>query len=325
MQERSRSRRRFRQLSQGVVVSLMILVAVPSGAVTYLSVEPIPNQDVVGQEVLDNLLDLDPEFRARWSELLLECGLVQGVLDALATDGTITTVNGVNALFSVAAGGFEGQTNPTYLLTLVDGAVNAVSTADVETVANALGYVLSQDGTIHFNPDDVGSYDFPLDYVTATFSWGPPSIGDAQELFVHVGSVDSELFSGAFAGYTQVGASLLFLKPATATQQFVDSMLEATSTYPGVEYAPFDMSGDPATALAGFAFRGNDWLADPEGRGYLDNVAQDPDADLGELPNLEDWRRFHLRAVKVLNRQAANGQFAKHGVRKLNQIFVCNR
>ena len=131
-------------LSTCVMVSLMVLAGLPAGAVTYLSVEPIPNQDVVGEQALDNLLGLEPEVRERWAELLAGCGMVQGVLDALASDGTITTVNGTNTIFGVAAGGFEGQTNPTYVFTFVDGNVNAVSTADVETVANALGYVLSQ-------------------------------------------------------------------------------------------------------------------------------------------------------------------------------------
>jgi hypothetical protein len=303
----------------------MVLAGLPAGAVTYLSVEPIPNQAVVGGQVLDNLLDLEPEVRMRWAELLAGCGLVQGVLDALASDGTLTTVNGTNTIFGVAAGGFEGQTNPTYVFTFVDSNVNAVSAADIETVANALGYVFSQGGTVHFSPDEPALYDFPLDYVTATFSSGPPGLAEAQAFFEHVGTVDPELFTGLFAGYTQIGAALLFLQPAAGTQQFVDGMFEATAMSPGVEYAPLDMNGDPTTALAGIAFRGNDWSADPEGRGYLNNVAQDPDADLGKLANLDDWRRFHRRAVKVLNRQAVNGRFVDHGVRTLERIFQCYR
>ena len=130
------------------------------------------------------------DFRARWAELLLDCEVVQGVLDALSSDGTITTINNTNTFFGVAAGGFEGQTNPTYVFTVVDSGVNAASAADIETLVNALGYVLSQGGTVHFDPDDGGAHDFPLDYITISFDT-PPSGDLAQSFFEHVGTIDS--------------------------------------------------------------------------------------------------------------------------------------
>ncbi len=234
------------------------------------------------------------------AQLLLDCDLVQGVIDALGSDGTVTTLNAANTFFGVAAGGFEGFTNPTYVLTIVDDGVNAASAGDVETLVNALGFVLSQGGTVHFDPGDAGAYDFPLDYNTITFGAGPPSGDLAQEFFEHVGSIDPALFTGLFAGYTQIGAALLFLQPAVGVQQFIDGLFTASLTFPDVAYAPLDMFGDPTTAPAGVAFRGNDWIADPDGAGYLVNVAQDPDADLG-VDNLNDLRAFHLAAVEVLN------------------------
>ena len=276
-----------------LVVCSSLLAAVPAVATTYASIEPIPNQDVVGSEVLGNLVAQSFEVRAKWAQLLLDCGLVQGVIDALASDGTISSVNATNTFFGVAAGGFEGTTNPTYVFTVVDGGVNAASAADVETLVNAVGYVLSQGGTVHFSGDDGGAWDFPLDYVTVTFSAGPPGGALAQSFFEFVGTVDPALFTGLFAGYTQIGSALLFLQPAVGVQQFIDGMFDAASGFPGVTYAPLDM-GLPTTALAGVAFRGNDWLANPGGDDYLVNVAQAPDADLGELPNLDELRQLHL-------------------------------
>lgn len=308
----------LRRLLAVPLLGLLWLAAVPAGATTYMSVEPIPNQDVVGEEVLGNLVALPFEDRELWSQLLIDCGLVQGVLDALAADGTVASVNASNTFFGVAAGGFEGQTNPTYVFTVVDSGVNAVATADVETVVNALGYVLSQGGTVHFSPDDGGAYDFPLDYVTVTFTAGPPSGSLAQTFFEHVGTVDPALFSGLFAGYTQIGAALLFLQPAVGVQQFTDGMFAAAQSFPNVAYAPFDGMGDPTTAPAGVAFRGNDWSANPGGSEYLAGIAQDPDADLGGIRNLNELRALHLGAVAVLDELAAEGE-----VDELTEIRSC--
>ena len=283
------------------VLFLTLLAAVPAAATTYASIEPIPNQDVVGSVVLDNLLSRPFEARAEWAQLLLDCGLVQGVLDALASDGTISTVNATNTFFGVAAGGFEGVTNPTYVFTVIDSGVNAASDSDIETVVNAVGFVLSQGGTVHFSPDEGGAWDFPLDFATVTFQAGPPSGPLAQDFFEFLGMIDPALFTGLFAGYTQLGAALLFLQPAVGVQQFVDGLSDAAATFPGVVYSPFDSGGDPTTAPAGVAFRGNDWIASPDGGDYLANIDQDPDADLGDLANLSELRSLHLGAVEVFN------------------------
>ncbi len=100
-------------LTAAVLTLALALAATPVGAITYASVEPIPNRDVVGQGVLDNLTGLPFDIRARWAQLLLDCDVVQGVIDALTSDGTITTINSTNTFFGVAAGGIEGLTNPT--------------------------------------------------------------------------------------------------------------------------------------------------------------------------------------------------------------------
>ena len=57
----------------------------------------------------------------RWSQrLLTECLAVDGVIDALSAHTAITSVAPTNTRFVVAAGGFEGATNPSYVFTIQD-------------------------------------------------------------------------------------------------------------------------------------------------------------------------------------------------------------
>src|SRR6266849_3706665 len=125
-----------------IVLLVATLGAHPVTATTYISVEPIPSRDVVGQNALD----------------------------VLASNGAISTVNSVNTRFLVAAGGFEAITDPSYVFTVQDSGPNAVSAADINVLDNALGYVLNQGGTAHFSPDNARAYDFSLDYAVVTFA-----------------------------------------------------------------------------------------------------------------------------------------------------------
>ena len=140
-------------------------------ATTYISVEPIPNRDVVGQDALAKILSVGYPNLELWSNRLLnDCGIVQKVIDVLASNGAISTVNPGNTSFRVAAGGFEAVTNPSYVFTVQDSGPNAVSAADIDVLDNALGYVLNQGGTAHFSPDNAKAYDFSLDYAVVTFA-----------------------------------------------------------------------------------------------------------------------------------------------------------
>jgi hypothetical protein len=56
-----------------------------------------------------------------WSNRLLnDCGIVHQVINALLSDGAISTVHPGNTSFRVAAGGFEAVTNPSYVFTVQD-------------------------------------------------------------------------------------------------------------------------------------------------------------------------------------------------------------
>ena len=62
-------------------------------------------------------------------------------------------------------------------------------------------------------------------------------------------------------------------------------------------YSPIAENGKPATAKAGAAFPGNDWLAYPGGDEYLANLGSPSPQLLKELAGL---RQQHLHAVSNL-------------------------
>jgi hypothetical protein len=208
----------------GRLVTIALLVAVLAqqvAATTYISAEPIPNQDVVGQNALDLIESVGYSNVELWSNRLLnQCNIVQNVIDVLTSNGAITTINSGNTRFRVAAGGFEGVTNPSFVFTVEDSGPNAASAADVAVLSNALGYVLSQGGTAHFSPDNSKAYDFPLDYAVVTFT-GTLTGLEAKGFFDFLGTINAALWSGTFAGFTQIdfqgsntNNSMLFLIPA---------------------------------------------------------------------------------------------------------------
>lgn len=290
-------------------LAIVVLLAGTLGAhslkaTTYISVEPIPNRDVVGQEALAAILGVGYPNLERWSDRLLnDCGIVQRVIDALTTNGAIETVNAANISFRVAAGGFEAVTNPSFVATVDDSGDDAVSEQDVDVLDNALGYVLSQGGTAHFSPDNAKAYFFSLDYAVVTFDGTLTGVG-AKEFFDYLGTIDPVLWAGQFAGFTQVdfddsptNNSMLFLKPAATKRRFIDGLAKAASTTPTATYVTLNNHGEPTTAKAGIAFPGNDWIAFPAGDQYLMNL-NNPSATL--LQALASLRQQHLRVVADL-------------------------
>ena len=164
---------------------------------------------------------------------------VRSTIDALTADGAISTVNGGNTDVGVAAGGFEGTTHPSFVFTIRDSGFNPVSASDVDVLDNALGYVLNQEGTAHFSPDNFKAYAFELDYAVVTFPSALDGV-DAKAFFERLGTIDAALFSGLFAGFTQIAFqgsplnnSMLFLKPAASKNRFVAGLSAAANTTPG--------------------------------------------------------------------------------------------
>ena len=135
-----------------------------ASAVTYMSIDTVPNRDVVGEDVVVTIRSIGYAKLERWSQRLLgECRLVDSAIAELTANAAISSVTSTNTRVIVAAGGFEGGTNPSFVLTVKDSGAGAVTETDIDVLGNALGYVLSQGSTAHFSPDNFKAYAFPLD------------------------------------------------------------------------------------------------------------------------------------------------------------------
>jgi hypothetical protein len=286
-----------------VVVALLLTGGHTVSATTYMSVEPIPNRDIVGEGNLALLRSIGYSNLERWSQRFLsECLAVDSVIESLTAHSAINSVTPANTRFVVAAGGFEGATNPSYVFTIQDSGSGAATLGDVDVLDNALGYVLNQGGTVHFSADNAKAYAFVLDYAVVTFQ-GTLSGGEARDFFDRLGTIDAALWSGRFAGFTQIdfansstNNSMLFLQPAVTKHRFVSGLAAAVETEPRASYFPLTNNGAPTTARAGIAFPGNDWVNFPNGDQYLANIGGTPQL-LAELAVL---RQKHLAAVGSL-------------------------
>ena len=156
----------------GCFVAFLLLVwPHTASAITYMSIETVPHRDVVGEDDVVTIRSIGYANLERWSQRLLDqCRVVDSVIDTLRANAAISSVTSTNTRVVVAAGGFEGGTNPSFVLTVKDSGPGSVTEADVDVLGNALGYVLSQGSTAHFSPDNFKAYAFPLDYILVTFS-----------------------------------------------------------------------------------------------------------------------------------------------------------
>jgi hypothetical protein len=291
------ARRRPANRAAGWIVAALVLVAAHAvSATTFLSVEPVPNVDVIGQADLNRIRSIGFANLELWSQRLLDdCHVVDNVIGALSDHGAITSVTTTNTRFVVGAGGFEGVTNPSFVFTIRDSGAESVSEGDVNVLSNALGYVLSQGGTAHFSPDNAKAYAFALDYAVVVFD-DPLSGQQAADFFEGLRDVDPALFSGPLAGFTQIQNSMLFLQPAVSKRRFIDGLWAAVDDDPHATYFPLKNNGTPTTARAGIAFPGNDWLAFPLGDQYLANIP----ASIQLAGELFALQQQHLRAVAAL-------------------------
>ena len=299
-----------------LVLLLASLAARGVVATTFMSVEPIPGGDVVGEPTLAVIESAGYKTLEVWSNRLLnDCGLVRRTIDALTADGAISTVDGGNTDVGVAAGGFEGTTHPSFVFTIRDSGIDPVSGSDVDVLDNALGYVLNQEGTAHFSPDNFKAYAFKLDYAVVTFRGALDGVG-AKAFFERLGLIDPALFSGQFAGFTQIAFqgsplnnSMLFLKPAASKNRLIAGLSAAAGMTTGAVYFPLKKNGEPTTARAGIAFPGNDWIAFPDGDEYLSRLGT-PSAEL--LADLTALRQVHLDAVADLVQAIKNGTLSQY-------------
>jgi hypothetical protein len=273
----------------------------------YGSVEPIANSAVIDTTPLR---DQPLKVREAFANRLLQCGLVNDVVDVLTSTGAIKTINGLNTRFEVGAGGFAGFTNPSFVYTVMDTGPNAASTADVTVLTDSLAYVLSQGSAFLLDADDPNGFDFPANYVVLNFKKQPP-LALSAALFELVGRIDPELFATDSSGYTQFGRAYLSLQSFVPDQQFIDGYAAAAKKF-GVEYTPI-VNGAPSLFVGGAAFPFNDWTASPRGEDYLSRI---PPASHRALARL---RAFHLRVTREVLRQLDH-----HDKRTLDAVtFAC--
>jgi hypothetical protein len=211
--------------------------------------------------------------------------------------------NKLNTSFAVGAGGFAGETNPSYVYTVLDAGPNAASIENVKVLTDSLGYVLSQGSAFLLDSDDPSSFDFPANYVLLNFA-KPPSIATSAALFRLVGRIDPELFETDTSGYTQFGRAYLSLQSDVPDQQFIDGYVEAARRF-GVEYTPI-INGTPTLFQGGAAFPGNDWTVSTEGEEYLARIPVESHRALGRI------RAFVLRVTREVLRKLEHDDRRPH-------------
>jgi hypothetical protein len=287
----------MRVQSRVVTAVLFLSLCSTVQANKYGSVEPIANPAVIDTTPLR---DQPLKVREAFANRLLQCGIVNRVVDVLSSTGAVTTINNLNTSFAVGAGGFAGHTNPSYVYTVLDDGPNAASIDDVKVLTDSLGYVLSQGSAFLLDSDDPTSFDFPANYVVLNFAKTPP-LKTSAALFELVGSIDPDLFATDTSGYTQFGRAYLSLQSAVPDAQFIAGYVEAARRF-GVEYTPI-VNGVPSLFVGGAAFPGNDWTLNPGGEEYLGRIPAQSHRALSRL------RAFHLRAtMEVLRKLDSHGK-----------------
>ena len=291
---------------------LTVALAIPCSTLhanKYGSVEPIANSAVIDTALLSGQ---SLRVREAFANRLLQCGIVNQVVEALSKTRAITTINGLNTSVAVGAGGFMGRTNPSFVFTVLDDGPNAGSAADVKVLTDSLGYVMSQASAFLLDSDDTSGFDFPANYVVLNFP-ATPTIARSAALFETVGRIDPELFETDTSGYTQFGRAYLSLQSAVPDAQFIAGYVQAAREF-GVEYTPI-VAGQPSLFQGGAAFPGNDWTVSREGQDYLSRIPPQSHRALARI------RAFHLQATQEVLRKLAHGN-DKHAIEEVSS-FQC--
>ena len=291
---------------------LTVALAIPCSTLhanKYGSVEPIANSAVIDTALLSGQ---SLRVREAFANRLLQCGIVNQVVEALSKTRAITTINGLNTSVAVGAGGFMGRTNPSFVFTVLDDGPNAGSAADVKVLTDSLGYVMSQASAFLLDSDDTSGFDFPANYVVLNFP-ATPTIARSAALFETVGRIDPELFETDTSGYTQFGRAYLSLQSAVSDAQFIAGYVQAAREF-GVEYTPI-VAGQPSLFQGGAAFPGNDWTVSREGEDYLSRIPAQSHRALARI------RAFHLQVTQEVLRKLAHGN-DKHAIEEVSS-FQC--
>src|SRR5262245_66002130 len=123
------SRAEHRGRATRLLVAAVLLSFVHTlSATTYMSVEPVPNENIVGADNLALIRGIGYANLERWSERLRsECLAVDGVIGALGGHGAVTKGKSTNNRFVVAAGGLEGAQHQLYVAQVLGHRCGVVS------------------------------------------------------------------------------------------------------------------------------------------------------------------------------------------------------
>jgi hypothetical protein len=294
-------------------IVLWLTLSSPALATTYGSVEPIATPDVINTSVLKaQRLDV----RSAFAERLLQCGILEEVVGVLVSNKSITTINGLNTRIELGAGGFFGETNPSYVFTIIDSGPNAASHDDVKVLTDSLAYVMSQASAFLLDADRAESFDFPANYVVLNFKT-PPSMKRSAALFETVGRIDPELFNTDSSGYTQFGRAYLSLQSFVDNEQFIAGYEQAAAAF-GVEYTPI-VGGEPSLFEGGAAFPSNNWILSPQGEEFLGRIPAENHRALRRLRN--GHLRFTREALRSLDEHDDENMHGRQGPRpKMSQL-----
>ena len=285
----------------GSLVAFLLLWTHTASATTYMSVEPVPNRDIVGEDNLAAIRSIGYTNLERWSQRLLdECRVADSVIDALSDNGAISSITSTNTHAVVAAGGFEGGTNPSFVFTVQDS--GRLSDRGGRRRARQRAWLRAESGRhCAFQPGQFQGLRVPA-------RLRPRDV---------LGNVERRQSASVLRarGHDRRGAvrrsvrrvrsrsrgsltnnSMLFLQPAVSKRRFISGLSAAVEDDPRASYSPLKNNGAPTTARAGVAFPGNDWITFPDGDQYLANVGGSAQL-LSELAAL---RQQHLAAVESL-------------------------
>ena len=290
----------MRKTARAITAVLVISICATVQANKYGSVEPIANSAVIDTTPLR---DQPLRVREAFANRLLQCGIVNDVIDVLQATHAITTINNLNTTFAVGAGGFAGFTNPSFVYTVIDNGPNAASANDLKILTDSLGFVLSQGSAFLLDANDPSSFDFPANYVVLNFAT-PPRISVSAALFRTVGQIDPELFATDTSGYTQYGRAYLSLQSDVPDEQFIKGYVQAAAAF-GVEYTPV-VNGQPTLFTGGAAFPGNDWTVNTNGEEYLARIPSQSHRALSRI------RAFHLRVTREVLRKLDDSDQRRH-------------
>ena len=294
---------------------LWLALGSPVLATTYGSVEPIATPDVIDTGIL-RMQRL--EVRAAFAERLLQCGVVDQVIDVLNSNKSVKTINGLNLRFEVGAGGFAGASNPSFVYTVIDNGPNAASHDDIRIVTDSLGFVLSQGSAFLLDAANSASFDFPANYVVLNFETPPPMRVSAA-LFEAVGRIDPELFETDSSGYTQYGRAYLSLQSFVPDSQFIAGYVQVAAQF-GIEYTPI-VAGLPSLFTGGAAFPGNNWILNQRGEEYLARIPAENHQALKRIRSAH--LRFTREALRELTNEDDGRSPDRQGVRQKMRQLRC--